>query len=167
MSVAQRRLQGVELVEVERLARAEMTRAGLGPEWSLAWDHARRRAGRCVFATKTISLSKPLMKLYDEAAVREVVAHEIAHALVGPGHNHDAAWRAAARRLGSTGRSSLPATLPSPPPTWVGTCPNGHTVGRYRTPTRTQSCSRCCRRFDRRYLITWEKAPDPRKAGSR
>lgn len=148
----------MDLVDVERLARSEMARAGLDPSWALAWDHARRRAGRCSFTERTISLSKPLMRLYDEAAVREVVLHEIAHALVGPDHNHDSVWRARARALGGSGRASLPSTLPKPPATWIGTCPNGHRVERYRRPTATSSCSRCNRRFDARFLLTWQKA---------
>lgn len=148
----------MDVMVVADLARREMARAGLTPGWSLTWDHARRRAGYCSYKDKKISLSKPLMALYDEAQVREVIAHEIAHALVGPSHGHDRVWAAEARRLGSTGRPSLSADLPRPPAPWRGICPNGHTYERYRRPAQKASCSRCHRGYDRRFLITWERA---------
>lgn len=147
----------MDLRHVRKMALEEMDRAGL-TGWSLTWDHARRRAGACRFETRTISLSKPLMQLYEYEQVREVILHEIAHALVGPSHHHDAVWRATALRLGSSGRTRLPSSLPKPPPTWVGSCPNGHTFERYRRPSTASSCSQCNQNFDRRYLIAWQRA---------
>ena len=32
--------------------------------------------------------------------IRDTLLHEIAHAIVGPGHGHDAVWQTAARRIG-------------------------------------------------------------------
>ena len=34
--------------------------------------------------------------------VRDTILHEIAHAIVGPGHGHDAVWQTAERRIGCT-----------------------------------------------------------------
>ena len=82
--------------EARDLARSLMDASGLF-DWRFRFDHARRRAGACTHATRTISLSGPLTDLYDADTVRAVVLHEIAHALVGPAHGHDAAWRRAAR----------------------------------------------------------------------
>ena len=96
-----------------------MARHGVG-DWSLGWDNARTRAGMCRYNTRTISLSRPLMALYEREQVREVVLHEIAHALVGAKHNHDAVWRAKAREIGSTGARALPVDSPRPPAPWVG-----------------------------------------------
>lgn len=146
----------MDLREVAKLARGELARAGLSGTWSFRWDHARRRAGCCHYSDKAISLSKHLMALYNEAQVREVVAHEIAHALVGAGHAHDKVWAATARRLGGTGKASLPADSPRPPANWLGFCPRGHRYERYRKPSRKSSCSRCSRSYDSRYLITWQ-----------
>ncbi|HHW82300.1 MAG TPA: sprT domain-containing protein [Actinomycetales bacterium] len=148
----------MDLRDVQELAAAEMRRAGLEGTWVYRWDHARRRAGTCRYATNTITLSKPLMALYERAEVLEVIRHELAHAIVGPGHGHDAVWRAMARSLGAKGTTRLSDSLPKPPPNWVGTCPNGHTFERYRRPSTTNSCSRCNRRFDPRYVIAWQRA---------
>lgn len=138
------------------MARAEMDRAGLAG-WRLEWDYARRRAGATRSRDKVISLSQPLIKLYSEDLVLEVIRHEIAHALVGPRHGHDAVWKAAARGLGSSGRATLPSDLPRPPAAWIGICPNGHRYERYRRPAGGASCSRCSRQFNPEFLITWQR----------
>ena len=69
--------------EARDLARSLMDASGLF-DWRFRFDHARRRAGVCTHATRTISLSGPLTDLYDADTVRAVILHEIAHALVGP-----------------------------------------------------------------------------------
>ncbi|HZK05084.1 MAG TPA: SprT-like domain-containing protein [Actinomycetaceae bacterium] len=148
----------MNLHDVEKLARAELKAAGLDGTWRIAWDNARRRAGNTRYLDHTISFSMPLMSLYEPDVVREVILHEIAHAIVGPHHGHDAVWAATARRLGSTGRTSLPGTLPKPPATWVGHCPNGHKFERYRRPSNSASCSRCNATYDERYVIAWKRA---------
>ncbi|EJF44477.1 PF01863 domain protein, partial [Schaalia georgiae F0490] len=99
--------------EARALARALMDDAGLG-QWGLRFDRAKRRAGSCTHATRTISLSGPLTDIYDEATVRAVVLHEIAHALVGPSQGHGARWREAARALGAPDSATLPGALPAP-----------------------------------------------------
>ncbi|NCD16831.1 MAG: sprT domain-containing protein [Actinobacteria bacterium] len=147
----------MELGEVRRLATGLMARHGVG-DWSLGWDNARTRAGMCRYNTRTISLSRPLMALYEREQVREVVLHEIAHALVDAKHNHDAVWRAKAREIGSTGARALPVDSPRPPAPWVGRCPRGHEFHRYRRPPARSSCSRCSSRFDARFLLEWHAA---------
>jgi len=51
--------------------------------WTFKFDHARRRFGCCNFTRRTISLSRPLTFLNDDAEVRDTILHEIAHALAG------------------------------------------------------------------------------------
>ena len=99
--------------EARVLAHSLMDAAGLA-DWRFRFDHAKRRAGACTHSTRTISLSGPLTDLYDEGTIRGVILHEIAHALVGPAHGHDAAWKRAARALGAPDSARLPSSLPSP-----------------------------------------------------
>jgi predicted SprT family Zn-dependent metalloprotease len=144
----------MELAEVRRLGQRLMAEHGL-VDWSLDFDDAKVRAGQCRFAARSISLSRPLMRLYDEAHVRETLLHEIAHALVGPAHGHDAHWRATALRLGSTGRRCVAEDAPRTAAPWRGTCPNGHVATRHRQPSQPLSCTRCTRTFSPAHLFTW------------
>ncbi|MCI6574162.1 MAG: SprT-like domain-containing protein [Arcanobacterium sp.] len=134
--------------------------------WRLGFDHARKRAGMTDFSAQKITLSAPLMRLYSENMVRQVVLHEIAHALVGAGHHHDASWKRVAAAIGAEPRASLVGT-PQVPPLWQGRCNGGHEFGRYRRPQTAASCMACARKeaartgaplrreYDERYRITW------------
>ncbi|AWE41489.1 SprT-like domain-containing protein [Actinobaculum sp. 313] len=75
--------------------------------WDLRFDRARRRAGQTNFTDRFISLSAPLLALYDEDLARQVILHEIAHARVGYGHGHDRVWKAEAEQLGASPTATL------------------------------------------------------------
>ncbi len=122
--------------------------------WSFVFDRAVRRAGKCSYRERTISLSAPLAKLHDEAEVRETVLHEIAHALT-PGEGHSAVWRRTALRIGSNGERCVDSAAPQVPGAWQGTCAAGHTVQRHRAPQRVVSCRQCARGFDPAHVFTW------------
>ncbi|UFU06826.1 SprT-like domain-containing protein [Ruania halotolerans] len=124
-------------------------------EWQLRLDSARRRAGLCRYDTRTISLSRHLVPLLDDDAVRDTVLHEIAHALAGPRSGHGPRWRQIAVEIGASGQRCLPADAPAPPAPWEGYCRAGHVHQRYRRPTRPLACARCARRFTPEHLITW------------
>ena len=153
--------------DARALARSLMDAAGL-TDWRFRFDHAKRRAGACTHASRTISLSGPLTDLYDEGTIRGVILHEIAHALVGPEHGHDAAWKRAARALGAPDSARLPSSPDAP---WVGTCPRcGATRRLYRAPRRVSSCGVCSRAFNPALILTWEhrgKAASPGRAYER
>ncbi len=123
--------------------------------WSIVADRAKTRAGVCRSSTRQIGLSAPLTALHTEEEVLDTILHEIAHALVGPEHGHDAIWRAKAREIGSSGERCVPADAPRVPGDWVGRCPAGHEKPRHRAPTRLMSCGRCSRTFDVNHLFTW------------
>lgn len=71
--------------------------------WSFQFDSAQKRAGACAFNTKVISVSRLYCLKVGDAQFRDTVLHEIAHALAGPKHNHDATWKRIARSIGCTG----------------------------------------------------------------
>lgn len=123
--------------------------------WKVEFDGAKKRAGLCRFGPRVLGLSAPLTTVHSEAEVRDTVLHEIAHALVGPRHGHDAAWRAIAVRIGSNGERCVPADAPRVEPVWLGVCPAGHTAGRHRQPERVMTCARCSPSFDLAHLISW------------
>lgn len=123
--------------------------------WEVRLDRARRRAGQCDEHNRRISVSRYLMDLYSEAEVRETLLHEIAHALVGNQHGHDAVWVAKARQIGASGSRLVPPEAPRVKGSWLGRCPAGHEVDRTRRPTTPLSCARCARSFSLENLISW------------
>ncbi|MEI5673085.1 MULTISPECIES: SprT-like domain-containing protein [unclassified Nocardioides] len=144
----------MDLDEAARMGRALMAEHGLRG-WTLVFDRAKRRAGICRYDRRQIGLSAPLTELHDEADVRDTVLHEIAHALVGVRHGHDAVWRATARRIGCSGERCVSREAPELEGAWVGTCPAGHRVTRHRRPDRPAACRRCGPTFDLAHLLAW------------
>ena len=90
----------MDLRTAEGMARELLAEHGLHG-WSFRFDRARVRAGACHYGTRTITLSPWITAAHDPSQVRETLLHEIAHALVGPRHAHDAVWRARARSIGA------------------------------------------------------------------
>ena len=140
--------------DARAMARELMDEHGLH-DWRLVLDRARTRAGVCRPARREIGLSRVLTELHTQPEVRETVLHEVAHALVGAHHGHDAVWRARARAIGATGARTVAADAARPPAPWVGTCPAGHEARRHRRPQRVVSCSRCSPRFDPGAVVLW------------
>ncbi|MGB7450191.1 MAG: SprT-like domain-containing protein [Ornithinimicrobium sp.] len=132
-------------------------------DWTVVLDHARARFGVCRPDRRQIGLSRRLTVLSSEAEVRNTLLHEIAHALVGADHGHDAVWRARALAIGCDGRRTddIPESAQGP---WVGRCPAGHTVRRHRRPRRVGACRLCSAGpFDPSAIYTWtfRGAPAP------
>ncbi len=63
------------------------------------WANA---VGECQYDTRTIRLSRPFVECNPVSTMKEVMLHEIAHALE-PRHGHDSVWRKKARSIGSKG----------------------------------------------------------------
>ncbi len=123
--------------------------------WAFAFDRARVRAGACHFTDRRITLSRALAAAQEEHEVRETVLHEIAHALVGPRHGHDAVWRARARQIGASGERCYAAEEPLVPGRWQGRCALGHVVHRHRRPVRLLLCGRCRTVPDPQRVLAW------------
>ena len=145
---------GVDLRDAFALAEDLLEHHGLR-DWSIQYDSAKRRAGICRFDDKVVGLSAPLTTLHSEEEVRDTVLHEIAHALAGARHGHDATWRAAAVRIGCSGQRCVSPDAPRVEPPWLGVCAAGHTAGRHRRPERVMTCAQCSPRFNIEHLLTW------------
>lgn len=80
--------------EARRMARDLMTKYRLWGAWQLDFERrSTRRYGACSHHKRTISLSERETLERPPAEVADTLLHEIAHALVGPWHGHDTAWR--------------------------------------------------------------------------
>ena len=56
--------------------------------WSFAFNRRKRSLGICNYTGKRIELSSAFVARNDEAAVRDTILHEIAHALAGQKAGH-------------------------------------------------------------------------------
>lgn len=139
--------------EILVLANQLLCQWGLS-NWQIRFDRARTRAGSCRHEEQVITLSAPLLTLFSYSQVKEVILHEIAHALAGKNHQHDVVWKNLARRVGANPHASLQGT-PRLPGRWMGVCPQGHVFERHRAPRQKYSCAKCSRNFDPQFLISW------------
>ncbi len=93
----------------------------LATRWRFRFETTTGRAGICRHDTRTIafSVSYVLRASWDD--IRDTLLHEIAHAIVGPGHGHDAVWQTTVRRIGCTARRC--STVTHSLKRWIGECP--------------------------------------------
>ncbi|MEO6941558.1 MAG: SprT-like domain-containing protein [Terrimesophilobacter sp.] len=144
-----------DLVRVRRWADA-LIALHLDPaEWSFGFDSAKTRAGLCDYRAKRITVSRYLATRFDDDEIHQVLLHEVAHALAGSRSGHGVKWKVIARDLGYVGRRTHDGTVADELAPWLGRCPRGHELYRYRRPTRAMSCARCSRRFDPANAISW------------
>lgn len=149
VSIPYERLQSCPERGEERLRRLERTAAeaaallsryGLNG-WRFQFDHAARRAGCCAYRTKTISLAFNLAACGEEADIRDTLLHEIAHALVGRKHHHDAVWKAKALEIGCSGKRTH--SLQFSEPRWSVTCENRCWTRTAERRNRRLICRQC------------------------
>jgi len=125
---AEKRIQRIS--QIEQLANRMLARHHLR-SWSFRFDHATRRAGCCNYRDKTITISFDLAQRGSDADIRDTILHEVAHAIVGKKHNHDAVWKAKAMEIGCSGERTH--RLEFSPPKWTVRCENdcwSHTAHR-------------------------------------
>jgi predicted SprT family Zn-dependent metalloprotease len=123
--------------------------------WRVGFDHAKRRAGQCNYRLQTISLSRYLLAQRSYEDTMNTITHEIAHALVGSGHGHDAVWARKHRELGGDGKRCFQSDEVDLNAPWIGTCARGKQFARYRRPKRLEGWQCKCGNGPR-HSLTWE-----------
>ena len=123
--------------------------------WSFRFDRATTRLGQCDHRTQSISVSRYLTEKATADEVTQALLHEIAHALAGPRAAHGPKWRAIAQEIGYEGGRTHTVEPAHDRAKWVGECPSGHEIVRFRRPGKPVSCAKCDRSFNTSYLISW------------
>ena len=119
-------------------ARELMDRHGLR-DWEFGINTNVRRAGVCHYPNRSsrgrIELSAHFAERNTDEAVRDTLLHEIAHALVGPRHGHDAVWRAKCVEIGARPERCYGEEVDMPKGPWRAVCPSCETeYDRHRRP---------------------------------
>lgn len=134
----------MDLATARKIATNAMEYHGLS-DWHLAWDRAVRRGGVCKYSRRTLSFSIPILTHNDEESFTDTVLHEIAHALVGPGHGHDNVWKRKAREIGANPSRCMDTATVTPEAPWTGVHDGCDiTYPRHRVPKGSaRYCPKC------------------------
>ena len=140
-------------IRASQLAHELMAAHGLRG-WTFAFNRSKRDMGLCRYGPKVIELSVHFVARNSAAAIRDTLLHEIAHALVGPGHGHDAVWKQACLRVGAKPqRVSFEVDMPDG--RWQARCTScGVVHHKHRKPKRMFGwfCVHC---GTKRGKLTW------------
>lgn len=143
----------MDLREIEKQAKSLMTAHGVG-YLRFEFDRGKRRIGATHMLVlnkgtkqenkipQRITFSRHYADLLTPDEIRDVILHEIAHALA-PNAGHGALWKAAARRIGAK-PERCKATTASPTAAVTADCPECPGVAKgsqHRLPTALYVCS--------------------------
>lgn len=136
--------------EGKLLARRLMDQHGL-TTWKIVVDRAKKRFGLCKHSVQTISISERHFSFSSHEDIVDTILHEIAHALVGPGHGHNHVWKAKCRQIGAKPIrcGKKPVEAYNADAKWTATC-CGSDFKRYRRPKGRYFCKKC------RQTIVWQ-----------
>ena len=135
-----------------RLLSAFRSNGTLPSGWVFGFDLATSRAGVCRYVEKRIDLSVSYCLAATRAEIEDTILHEIAHAIVGPRHNHDTVWKAKAREIGCVGERCH--RVQHSTPKWIGECGCGQQWFRQtlqRRIMRNRACGKC------KGVINWRR----------
>lgn len=129
--------------------------------WQFKINSNKTRLGVCKFRTANMTHDGRIEVsrfVTDEAVIKNTIAHEVAHAVVGTPY-HDDVWRSKAMELGCDGKRCGVIVAPH---LYETICPVHGVIGRrHRMPKgvkqgRVFSCNKCApNRFDPRYLVSF------------
>lgn len=133
----------MDIHKAQALATLMLKEHGLD-DWRIELRSYKSTGGMTYYGTRRIGLSRLLLPKWTEDQVRQVMLHEIAHALVGPHQNHNDTWLSKAREIGYKGKGTH--NFPTVDRRWHVVCPNHGVIGkRHRRGARGRvySCTTC------------------------
>lgn len=113
--------------------------------YELEIDNKKSAAGTCTWKKKVIKLSKPFIEAMNEAEVKDVILHEIAHALTPyKGHSHE--WKRKAIEIGCSGKRTCSIGIKGK---YNFKCPNcNKSFSFHRKLKLKHCCSACCEKYN-------------------
>jgi len=87
-------------VEVAQLTESLISKHDLD-DWSFRLGNTRRAIGRCIHRKKFIEISRHYIPLLSDDEVKDVILHEIAHAIAGYKAGHGPKWKEVAKMIGA------------------------------------------------------------------
>jgi predicted SprT family Zn-dependent metalloprotease len=153
----------------QALAEALLLEHGLSQQgWHFRWFGRKRTFGLCDYTNRILYLSAPLTARNEEAAVRDTLLHEIAHALAGWRAGHGPEWQKVARRIGATPKRCFDTSSVSMPPApYRLVCAScGAAQPRWRKTRKRWACRDCCTRYNggrysERFALELRPAQEP------
>lgn len=118
-------------------------------------DRPKTRLGLCSHRKKTIQLSGWVLDKCPQNA-ENTIRHEVAHALVGPGHGHNNVWKQAAIKLGARPQACTNVPIKDRAPfKWMLHCPKCLNTcgGSYRKRSAQYVCRKCRVRLEQRRVV--------------
>jgi predicted SprT family Zn-dependent metalloprotease len=114
------------------------------PGWTFAFNRRKSYMGLCLYHIRTIEVSVYLVLNNPDEEVVDTILHEIAHALVGPEHGHDAIWKRKCLDIGARPIRCGDADMPLG--RWRASCGQcGKSFHRHRKPAKLRGwfCRGC------------------------
>lgn len=103
--------------------------------WQIAMDRAKTRAGATYYEDERITVSEEYARKVPIDMLKNLYLHEIAHAMVGSGHGHDAVWQQKVLSIG--GSDSIAHNVTFAKPKYLCKC-GDFTFERHRMMTRSR-----------------------------
>jgi predicted SprT family Zn-dependent metalloprotease len=147
--------------QLREKARQLMLKHGLDA-WEFGINTNVRRAGVCYFPNNSgagrIEISAHFAERNSDEELQDTLLHEIAHALVGPRHGHDAVWQAKCIEIGARPERCYGDHVEMPKGRWRAICPSCETeYDRHRRPSKLRGwyCRTC---GIKRGILAWSDA---------
>ena len=152
----------MEISKAVKFAESEMKKHNLTNQgWIFELTRSKTIAGQCFYDEKKIKLSKWFVELNQSAIVKDVILHELAHALVGYREGvdpHDFLWRHQCLKIGAVPRRYLDRGILTSPFAYVARCEKCEKeFTRYRLPNPKNilCCNECAE--SKKTQLKWEK----------
>lgn len=153
----------VELNKARDLAEKLLYKHGL-TNYTIVFDNATQRFGCCKVNKQIISLSRPLTILNSEEVVKDIILHEIAHALdykIHRNRGHGRTWKEICMDLGTSYERCFSDEVITPKPKYITFCRNCNYKSNSERKSTRIACGVCCRKynnnkFTKEYLLTFK-----------